>query len=173
MTLHDWGEPVEVAPERDGQLRRLLLSLLGVGLLIGAVAGIGSWVLGTFAQTEAGLCRLTWAACTELSLESVEQLSGLDLPAGTEVVSGYAQELGTLHEFRAEVILPEGGAVTMSVQYLEAEGLLDLPEAARDLRQVTVWARPISDGVGFSNAVKGLRGDRTVVVFDEFYTPAP
>ena len=173
MSLDSLGEPVDVEPQRGGQLRRLLLSLLGIGLLIGLLAGVGSWFFGTVAQTEAGLCRVTWSACTELSVASVEQLSGLELPEGTEVVSGYAQELGTLHEFRAEVILPEGGGVVMANAYSEGDGILmDLPEAARDLREVTTWVRPLNDAEGFAYAATGLRDGRTVVVFDELYTPA-
>lgn len=163
-------EPVEVAPPRDGQLQRLVLSLLAIGVVIGIIAGFASGMLGRWSQTEAGLCRLTWAACTELSVSSVEQLSGLQLPEGTEVVSGYAQELGTLHEFRAEVVLPEGGAVTMSNAYDEATA--DVP-AAQGLRDVRTWSRPLSSGTGFSNAATGTRDGRTVVVFDENYTPAP
>lgn len=172
MSIEQLGEPVEVVEERPrGQLTRLLLSLLGIGVVLGLIFGVGGLFFGSFSQTEAGLCRVTWAACTELSPGSVAQLSGVDLPAGTEVVSGYAQELSTLHEFRAEVVLPEGGAVTMSNAYEEVDALLDLPDAARGLRDVRVWARPISSGDGFSTAVTGTREGRTVVVFDEMYTP--
>ena len=172
MNIEQLGAPVEVADERTrGQLPRLLLALLGVGLVLGVIFGVGSWIVGTFSQTEQGLCRITVAPCTELSVASVEQLSGIDLPDGTVVLAGYAQELGTLHEFRAEVVLPQGGFVTMSNAYGEIDALLDLPEPARDLRDVRIWERPITGGEGFSTAVTGTRDGSTVVVFDEKYTP--
>jgi hypothetical protein len=172
MSLDELGEPVDVAPGRArGQLPRLLLSLLGIGLVLGVLFGVGSWLLGTWSQTEQGLCRLTWAPCIELSLASVESLSGVELPEGTEVVSGYAQELGTLHEFRAEVVLPEGGRVTMSAAY--EEGDIDpVPAAARDLDGPRYWTRPIAEGEGHDVAVVGTRPDgRTVIVFDERQVP--
>ncbi|MBX3099160.1 MAG: hypothetical protein KF761_06220 [Salinibacterium sp.] len=172
MSMEQWGDPVEVGDEPTrGQLPRLLVALVGIGLAFGAIFGVGSWLVGTFSQTEAGLCRITVAPCAELSVASVEELSGIALPPGTEVRSGYAQELGTLHEFRAEVVLPEGGLVTMSNAYEEIDALLDLPEAARDLREVRLWERPLSAGDGFSTAVTGTRDGRTIVAFDELYTP--
>ncbi|CAN5193611.1 hypothetical protein BH09ACT5_BH09ACT5_25060 [soil metagenome] len=172
MAFDQLGEPVEVPPSATrGQLPRLLLALLGIGLLLGVLFGVGSWIVGTFAQTEQGLCRLTWAACTELSLASVESLSGVDLPEGTEVVSGYAQELRTLHEFRAEVVLPEGGVVTMSSSYEEG-GVATVPAAAHALGAPTYWVRPVRDGEGHDVAVVGTRADgRTVIVFDERQVP--
>lgn len=172
MTFEQLGEPVDPAPVRRGQLPRLLVSLLGIGLLVGVIIAAGSWVLGTWAQTEQGLCRVTWAPCTELSLTSVESLSGIDLPEGTEVVSGYAQELGTLHEFRAEVVLPEGEAVSMSTGYEELDELDDVPPAARGLTAPSYWTRPVADPDGHDLAVLGTRADgRTVIVFDERQVP--
>jgi len=169
----DLGEFVEVAPPpARGPLVRLLLSLLTAGLVLGVVVVIGSWLFGTFAQTEQGLCRITWAPCTELSAASVEQLSGVDLPEGTEVVSGYAQELGTLTEFRADVVLPEGGRVTMSNAYQEAAALDPVPAAARDLSQARYWQKPVEDAEGYDVAVTGARADgREVIVFDERQVP--
>jgi len=174
MTFEPIGEPVEVAqPTSRGQLPRLVLALLGIGLVLGVLFGVGSWLVGTYAQTEQGLCRLTWAPCSELSPASVSSLSGLELPTGTEVVSGYAQELGTLHEFRAVVVLPEGARVTMSSAYQEAEAPIELPAAARDLDAARYWERPVQDGEGHDRAVIGTRADgRTVIVFDERQVPA-
>lgn len=173
MSLDELGEPVEVAPARGVQLPRLLLSLLGVGLLIGLLFGVGSWVIGTYAQTERGLCRATWAPCAELSLASVEDLSGLDLPEGTEVVRGYAQELGTLHEFRARVVLPLGAAVSMSSAYEElGEPDEVLAAAARDLADARYWTRPVGDPKGHDLAAVGVQPDgRTAIVFDERQVP--
>ena len=168
MSFEQLGEPVEVAEGRTrGQLTRLLLSLLGIGVVIGVIVGVGSLFFGTFSQTEAGLCRITWAPCTSLSVGSVEQLSGVDLPDGTSVVSGYAQELGTLHEFRAEVVLPENGFVTMSDAYEQSTAA-----SATDLANAEFWVRPV-DGEGHNTAVVGTRADgRTVIVFDERQVPA-
>jgi hypothetical protein len=167
------GDAVEVEPPRPGgQLSRLLIALVGIGVVLGVIFGVGGLFFGTFSQTEAGLCRLTWAPCTELSLASVESLSGLDLPDGTEVLSGYAQELGTLHEFRAEVVLPPFGRVTMSNAYQEADGLADLPRPARDLADARYWTRTVDDPEGHDVAVTGTRADgRTVIVFDERQVP--
>jgi len=161
VSVEQLGEPVEVAQTRTrGQLPRLLLSLLGIGVVIGLLVGLGSLFLGSFSQTEAGLCRLTWAPCAELSLASVEQLSGVDLPDGTEVVSGYAQELGTLHEFRAEVVLPAGAVADLSSAY-EPQG------------SDGHWVRPVRDPDGHDTAVESTRPDgRTVIVFDERQVPA-
>lgn len=162
-------EPVEVVPPRGGQLRRLVLALVGAGLLVGVIAGVGGAVLGSWSQTEAGLCRITWAPCTELSAASVEQLSGVDLPAGAEVVSGYAQELGTLHEFRAEVVLPEGGLVTMSSVYSETGSVPGLGTGLTDARY---WSRAVVDGEGRDLAVEGVDADgRTVLRFDTLLVP--
>lgn len=173
MSFDELGEPVEVAPASGVRLPRLLLSLLGLGLLLGALFGVGSWVIGTYAQTERGLCRITWAPCAELSLASVEDLSGLDLPEGTEVVEGYAQELGTLHEFRATVVLPEGETVSMSSAYEELDDPALVPTAARSLEDPRYWTRPVSDPGGRDLAVVGVRQDgRTVVVFDERQVPS-
>ena len=172
MNSEPLGEPVEVAPERTrGQVRRLVLSLLGVGLLLGLIFGVGSWIVGTWAQTEQGLCRVTWAPCSELSLESVQSLAGVDLPPDSEVESGYAQELGTLHEFRAVVVLPSDGVVTLSSAYDELDSLSDLPSAARELDDPTFWTRPVR-GEGHDLAIQGTRSDgRTVIVFDERQVP--
>lgn len=173
MSLGDFGEPIDVGPSRGrGQLSRLLLSLLGIGLGLGLIFGVGGWLIGTYSQTEAGLCRVTWAPCAELSLASVEELSGLDLPDGTEVVQGYAQELGTLHEFRARVVLPEGGTVSMSSAYEEFDDPGRVPAGGSDLREPSYWTRPVSDAQGHDLAVVGTRADgRTVIVFDERQVP--
>ena len=169
----DLGEFVEVAPPRArGPLIRLLLALLGVGLALGVVIVIGGSLLGAWSQTEQGFCRVTWAPCTELSVSSVESLSGVDLPDGTEVVSGYAQELATLTEFRAVVVLPELGRATMSNAYQEADALDSVPPAARDLSEPRYWVRPVEDADGHDVAVTGTRDDgRTVIVFDERLVP--
>lgn len=168
----DLGEFVEVVPPRGrGPLIRLLLALLGAGLVLGVVVVVGGSLLGSWSQTEQGFCRLTWAPCTELSLASVESLSGVDLPDGTEVVSGYAQELGTLHEFRAVVVLPESGRATMSNAYQEADSLDAVPRPARDLAGPRYWVRPVEDADGHDVAVTGTRDGRTVIVFDERQVP--
>ncbi len=174
MSIEQLGEPVEVAETRTrGQLPRLLFSLLGIGVVIGLILGVGGLFFGNLSQTEAGLCRLTWAACTELSAGSVENLSGVDLPEGTVVVSGYAQELASLREFRAEVILPKGGQVTMSNAYSPGDPPADVPAAARGLEFVTFWSRPVHDPDGRSIAVVGVGADgRTVIVFDERQVPS-
>lgn len=171
--LLDFGDPVEVEPSRvRGPLIRLLVSLLAIGLVVGALVVVGGSWLGAFAQTEAGFCRVTVAPCTELSVGSVGSLSGVDLPDGTEVLSGYAQELGTLHEFRAVVVLPESGRVTMSNAYQEADGLEIVLPAAEGLSDQRYWLRPTHDPTGHDVAVTGTDADgRAVIVFDERQVP--
>jgi hypothetical protein len=173
MSFEQLGEPLEVAPMPSrGQLPRVLLALLGVGLLLGLVIGAGTWAVGTFARTEQGLCRVTWAPCTELSLASIESLSGLDLPDGTDVLDGYAQELGTLHEFRAHVVLPRDAAVSMSSAYEEVAELEETLDAAEGLAQMRYWTRPVPSADGHDLAATGTNTDgRTVIVFDERQVP--
>jgi hypothetical protein len=172
-SLSALGEPVEVSPPRArGPLIRLLLALLGAGLVLGVVVAVGGTLLGSFSQTEAGLCRVTWAPCTELSAGSVQSLSGVELPAGTEVLSGYAQELGTLVEFRAVVVLPSEGRVTMPNAYQQVDSLDAVPAAARGLTGAEYWWRPAEGPDGRDVAVTGARDDgRTVIVFDERQVP--
>lgn len=56
------GAAREVDPVRTrGQGLRLGASLVLVGLAIGAIVAVGATVAGGFLQTEAGLCRITWA----------------------------------------------------------------------------------------------------------------
>ena len=166
------GEPVEVEPEREGQLRRLVIALLGIGVALGLIFGLGSWLIGTYSQTEQGLCRLTLAPCAELSVGSVASLSGVDLPPGTEVLSGYAQELSTLREFRAVVLLPPDASVSMSSAYDSLDSVAELPAAARDLKDPSFWTRPVGNPEGRDLAILGTRADgRTVIVFDENQVP--
>lgn len=171
--LDELGEPVEVAPSRArGPLIRLLVALLGIGLVLGAILVVGGTWLGAFSQTEQGFCRVTVAPCTELSLRSVEALSGVDLPEGTEVRSGYAQELGNLQEFRAVVVLPESGSVTMSSAYDGSDGIDIVLPAAEGLRDVQYWVRGTRDAGGHDLAVTGTDADgREVIVFDERQVP--
>ena len=167
MTFDEF-EAREVAPPRGrGAGVRLAASLVGAGLGVGAIAVAAAVLVGGFAQTEAGLCRLTWAPCTELSLASVASLSGVDLPAGTVVLSGYAEETATVLEFRAEVELPEGGYVALGSSYQQLDGPMpDLVPAAEgaDLRY---WTSYESVGDGHSGAAEATAPDgRTRLFFD-------
>lgn len=162
------GEPQEIVPppaRRQGL--RLVAALLGIALLLGALFTAGTWIVGTFAQTEAGLCRITWAPCTELSLSSVESLSGVDLPPGTQVVSGYALESAESTVFRAEVIVPDGGRFTLSNEYtrLDAADPTLVPAATGE--QLQYWSRSLSGEGSRSGVAVGLDAQgRTVIFFD-------
>ncbi|MGV8895267.1 MAG: hypothetical protein ACOH1U_02265 [Rhodoglobus sp.] len=165
------GEPHEVEPLRTrGQGLRLAVSLVLAGLVIGGIVAAGTTVVGGFAQTEAGLCRITWASCTELSLNSVESLSGLDFPEGTAVVSGFSRESSATPEFRAEVILPEGAQFTLSTGYDKLEepqpGLVPAAENAQ-LSGVRYWSRFKQGAGSTAAAAQGVdEQGRTVILFD-------
>ena len=54
MAFEQLGEPVEPAPARRGQLPRLLVSLLGIGLLIGVIIAI-VWIVIFAAAASSGV----------------------------------------------------------------------------------------------------------------------
>lgn len=160
----------EVEPPRDrGALARLILSLVGAGLLAGLILlGVG-WAVGTFAQTEEGGCRTLPAACTSLSLASVEQFSGVDLPEGATVTSAYYQHLGDTTEFRAEVMLPAGTDPNVLVppyELLPGEWPDTVPALeGRALENVQYWWMEEGDG-GNRAAATGESAEGLVVLFD-------
>lgn len=165
------SEAHEVEPVRvRGQGVRLGIALVVAGLVIGALVAAGTTIVGGFAQTEAGLCRITWAPCTELSLNSVEALSGVVFPRGTEVVSGFSRESGRAPEFRAEVVLPEGALFSLTTDYSQLEGpqpgLVPAVDG-RALTEVQYWSafRQVSGST--SAAAQGVDAlGRTVILFD-------
>ena len=158
------------APRERGQLARLLAVLVGAGILLGIIVAGFTGFFTSFAQTEAGLCRVLPAPCTSLPLTSVEHFAGVDLPDGTDVVSAYSQEgLGTL-DFRAEVLLPPDASTNpLTGEYSPLEGdWSDSVPAVRDagLDDVTYWYRDLG---GLTSAVAAQGTDangRTVILFD-------
>ncbi|MBG6055511.1 hypothetical protein IWX81_001934 [Salinibacterium sp. CAN_S4] len=165
------AEARDVEPVRErGQGLRLGVSLVLAGLALGAIVAVGTIVVGGFAQTEAGLCRITWAPCTELSLGSVTALSGVDLPEGAEVVSGFSRESEQSPEFRAEVTIPDGALFTLSTEYGELDGnqpdLVPAVEGA-DITGVRYWLRFEQPGGAIAAAAQGFdQQGRTVILFD-------
>ena len=165
------AEPRDVEPVRTrGQGLRLGVSLVVAGLVVGTIIVVGTVVVGGFAQSEAGLCRITWAACTELSLGSVKALSGVDLPDGTRVVSGFSRESERSPEFRAEVTLPEGALFSLSTDYGELDGnqsgLVPAVDDA-DITAVRYWLRFEQPGGSISAAAQGIDAQgRMVILFD-------
>lgn len=175
MSLEDQlGEPVEVRlPSPRAQGARLGLALVIAGLVAGAIALVIAFVVGGFAQTEAGLCRLTWAPCSELSVASVEALSGVDLPAGTEVLTGYAQESPSGLTFRAEVILPADTPSPLGSRYSpineKPDSINEKPDSisVSGLADPTYWTASVPGSDTASVAVQGVGVDgRTVIRFD-------
>jgi len=167
----DLPEAEDVVVERStAQVVRLAASLVGAGVGAALIIALAVWFFGGLAQSEAGLCRATWAPCTSLSLASVEQLSGVDFPEGTQVVSGYAQEAGESTMFRAEVVLPQGSASPLASTYELLEGEWpDIVPAAVDsgLRDVTYWWIDIGDPSNTVAAAEGTNSDgNTVILFD-------
>jgi hypothetical protein len=168
MSLEDQlGEPVEVRlPSPRAQGARLGLALVIAGLVAGAIALVIAFVVGGFAQTEAGLCRLTWAPCSELSVASVEALSGVDLPAGTEVLTGYAQESPSGLTFRAEVIIPPDTPSPLGSRYSPINEKPDSISVS-GLADPTYWTASVPGSDTASVAVQGVGVDgRTVIRFD-------
>jgi len=166
VTFEELGPAEELPPEDERrQGLRLAASLVGIGLVIGLLVAVGAIVLGGFAQTEDGLCRVTLAPCSELSLTSVESLSDVDLPDGTEVVSGYALELADLLDFRAHVVLPADGESSLTQSYTQVdEPLVDVPDG---IEQVTYWVKNEYSGSGTPAAARGIDGaGRVVILFD-------
>lgn len=164
-------EAEDVVVERSpAQAARLVAALVGAGVGAGLIIALAVWFFGGLAQTEAGLCRATFAPCTSLSLASVEQLSGVDLPDGTEVVSGYAQEAGGSTTFRAEVVLPEASTSPLSQTYeaLEGEWPDIVPAAVESgLSDVTYWWIEASSPLDSIAAAAGTTVDgATVILFD-------
>ncbi|MGV8881010.1 MAG: hypothetical protein ACOH19_02555 [Rhodoglobus sp.] len=166
----DLPEPEDVVVERStGQVVRLAASLVGAGVGAALIIALAVWFFGGLAQSEAGLCRATWVPCTSLSVASVEQLSGVDLPDDTTVVSGYAQEYGGSTTFRAEVVLPTGEASPLSSSYEELEGEWpDIVPAAPEsgLSDLTYWWIE----AGFEDSIAAAEGTdsdgNTVILFD-------
>ncbi|GGK90970.1 hypothetical protein GCM10007382_08890 [Salinibacterium xinjiangense] len=165
------AEPRDVEPVRTrGQGLRLGVSLVVAGLLVGAIVAVGTVVVGSFAQSEAGLCRITWAPCTELSLGSVKALSGVDLPDGTRVESGFSRESDRSPEFRAVVTLPEGALFSLSTDYGELDGnqsaLVPAVDDA-DITAVRYWLRFEQPSGSVSAAAQGIDAQgRMVILFD-------
>jgi hypothetical protein len=165
------GDARVVEPVRErGQGVRLGVSLVLAGLAIGSIVAVGTIVVSGFAQTEAGLCRITWAPCTELSLGSVTVLSGVDLPDGAEVVSGFSRESEQSPEFRAEVTIPDGALFTLSTDYGELDGnqpeLVPAVDSA-GLTGVRYWLRFAQPGGAIAAAAQGVdEQGRTVILFD-------
>jgi len=174
MTRYDefeLPEPQDVVVERStGQVVRLAASLVGAGAGAALIIALAVWFFGGLAQSEAGLCRATWVPCTSLSLASVEQLSGVDLPAGTEVVSGYAQEYGESTTFRAHVVIPAGEPSPLSSIYEVLEGEWpDIVPAAPEsgLSDLTYWWVQTSNVEDSIAAAEGTDSDgNTAILFD-------
>jgi hypothetical protein len=165
--LEQLGEARDVEPVRErGALTRLILSLVGIGLLVGVLVALGAVIANGFARTEAGLCRITAFDCTQLSLASVESIAGIDLPDGTEVVSGYALEGVDELELRARVRLPEGAASPLGGGYSPVgEPAGGLPVAG--LSDVEYWERLFVTSDASIVAASGTDGaGRVVVVFE-------
>jgi hypothetical protein len=107
VTLADLAQPEESAV-RAPRAHTVLFSLLGAGVVVAAlVVGIG-WAVGVIAHTETGFCGHGAAPCTSLSLERVEELAVVELPAGSEVSDVYFQRELAGATFRATVTLPQG-----------------------------------------------------------------
>jgi hypothetical protein len=167
----DLPEPQDVVVERStGQIVRLAASLVGAGAGAALIIALAVWFFGGLAQSEAGLCRATWVPCTSLSLATVEQLSGVDLPDETEVVSGYAQEYGGSTTFRAEVMLPDGEASPLPSVYEALDGQWpDIVPAAgeSELSELTYWWVEAGNPEDSIAAAEGTdSAGNTVILFD-------
>jgi len=168
MSLEQWGDAQEVAPTSPrGPLVRLLLALLAAGVVLGILIAVGAVVANGVARTEAGLCRITAFPCTELTLTGVESLAGIDLPDGSSVLSGYAEE-GDAPQFRAQVLLPAAASVPLAQQFFAVDDRFDeFDPLVVELDDVEYWQRPSQTATGSVIAASGTRADgRVVLMFD-------
>lgn len=97
--------------EQDVVVRRtsggvILAVLIAAGLFVGLLGvGLTSFIVSV-SHTEQGLCGGSGVPCTSLSAERVSDLSGLRLPAGTEVTGAYYNHTSKSTNFWATVQLP-------------------------------------------------------------------
>jgi hypothetical protein len=97
---------------------------------------------------------------------SVEALSGVDLPAGTEVLTGYAQESPSGLTFRAEVIIPPDTPSPLGSRYSPINEKPDSISVS-GLADPTYWTASVPGSDTASVAVQGVGVDgRTVIRFD-------
>lgn len=109
-------------PDRRPRLWTALAGLAVAALLVGGViAGVTAWV-SSVASTPAGLCG-TVVACTTLPLDRVEQVSGVELPAGTTVDDAYLRTKEPV-AFSADLTLPDDADnPLLGTAYLETESI--------------------------------------------------
>lgn len=165
MSLEELGEEREVARgDPRGPLIRLLASLVGAGLLAGALIAGAAAFTSTIAQTDAGLCRITFFPCTDLSEASVGDRAQVDLPQGTVVESSYLQG----DDFRARVVLPADGGLPLGVSYSALrQPPPEFDRALDGLSELTFWTRPGENPGTTMLAAAGTDSDgRTVILFD-------
>jgi len=101
----------------DPSTFRLLVQLAAVAtvvvmLLAGAVLAVRAWVT---ADPDRGICRVSETACEVSPLATIEQYTGVQFPAGTQVIRSAADPGGQggfgIQSVSAVLRLPRGSAV--------------------------------------------------------------
>lgn len=118
--MTDLHEAVELPEfvEQDVVVRRtpasvILAIVVAAGLLVGLLGvGLTAFIVSV-SHTEQGLCGGLGVPCTSLSLTRVTALSGLKLPAGTQVTGAFYNHTTTSTDFWASVRLPAGASVAL------------------------------------------------------------
>lgn len=95
--------------------RALAAAALALGLLAGCSGDAGS------TETTASCDR---GGCTDIPLEEIEEISGLDLPEGTEVVESTYDSFQDWH-LGATLLLPEGADDPVAASEDDWEGVAD------------------------------------------------
>jgi len=160
--------------EHDVVVRRasggvILATVVGVGLIVGLLdVGLSSFVISV-SHTEQGLCGGLGIPCTSLSLDRVDDLSGLKLPGGTEVTRAYYNHTTTSTEFWASVRLPPHASVALD-QYQ--------PYGTPSIAAEVAWARQMhtlvslgeSDGDTVQSVISGVDSAGNRELFLSFST---
>ena len=113
--LDVFTEEKDVAERTEHSWPRVLLALVGAGILAAVVVVIVSALLTADQQTATytpnnndGVVCGGEMSCTDLSVEQVEQLVALELPEDTEIITSSYEETDELIVVEARVALPAG-----------------------------------------------------------------
>jgi len=146
--------------EQDVTVRRttggvILAIIITVGLIMGLL-GVGlTGFIVSVSHTEQGLCGSLGIPCTSLSLSRVDDLSELNLPAGSEVTGGYYSHTTGSTKFWASVRLPPHASVALD-EY-QPYGTPAIPaELAWARRMHSVISLGESDGDTVHSVISGV-----------------
>lgn len=167
------AEPAQFV-EEDVVVRRtaggvILAILFAAGLVVGLLGvGLTAFVVSV-SHTEQGLCGGLGVPCTTLSLERVRDLSGLRLPAGTEVTGAYYNHTSTATRFWATAQLPAHATVSLDAYQPYGTPTLDA-ELAWAKRMHTLVYLGMTDGTTAHIVISGVNREGHRELFMSFST---